>query len=146
MALRVEPAAEGDAVDIADVHLTAMEDNLLLHAQFPSPESLAFLREWLAKDTIEHTRDASKGALVARDEASGAIASFVKWLIHRPQSQGVDSVKPPEEEHWPESCRVEYLDSYGALTARTRDAVMGDKPYYRKFERTFLALFGEQPC
>lgn len=132
MGLRVSPAAERDAADIADIHLEAMQDNLLLHAQFPNPESLGFLRKWLAKDTIEHTQDITKGVLVARDEESGEIASFVKWLVHRPATKAEDPAKPAEEEHWPESCRVEYLESYGALTARVRDSVMGDKPYARK--------------
>ena len=131
MALRIEPGTAGDAEDIADVHLRAMEDNLLLHAQFPNPESLAFLRNWLAKDTVEHTQDLGKGVLVARDEASGEIASFVKWLVHRPAEQ--DSSEPAQEEQWPESCRVKYLDSYSALTQRVRDSVMGDKPFFREF-------------
>jgi hypothetical protein len=130
MTLHVAAAAERDASGIADVHLAAMEDNLLLHAQFPSPDSLVWLREFLAKETVEHTQDASKGVLVARDDESGEIASFVKWLVHRPSGDG--KAKPDEEVAWPEGCRVEYLDSYGKMTAEVRERVMVGQPYYRE--------------
>lgn len=141
MTLHVAAAAESDASVIADVHLAAMEDNLLLHAQFPTADSIVFLRDFLAKDTVEHIQDASKGVLIARDVASGEVASFVKWLVHHPLNNKEAAEKPTEEEHWPAGCRVEYLDSYGALTARVRFSVMGDKPYYRECPEHGLSSF-----
>lgn len=134
MAFDIVPAVKGDAAKVADVHLNAMGDNALLHAQFPSPESLEFLRGWLENDTAQHVEDGSKGVLIAKDDRSKETASFVKWQVHGGKKASID--QPAQAEEWPDSCRTEYLDSYGELTARVRKEVMGDSPYYRMSQFT----------
>jgi hypothetical protein len=49
-----------DAVITSDIHLRAMEDNLLTHAQFPNPQAWEFFREWLTKNTLDHIRHWTK--------------------------------------------------------------------------------------
>lgn len=113
---------------VSTVHLRAMDENLLTHAQFPSPEGLGFFHAWLENNTLEHIRDEDKGVLVAKDEKTGDVVSFVKWLIHRP---GHDEAV---EEEWPEVARKEYLDPYAALTERVRVKAVGEEAvYYREF-------------
>ena len=128
MAFQIATATNKEDADVADVHLKAMQDNLLLHAQFPTTESLDWLQDFLAKDTNEHRDDAGKGVLIARDPGNAQIASFVKWLVHQPSSDTHGATS----EEWPPDSRTEYLDSYGDLTAKARQDVMGDNPYYRK--------------
>lgn len=126
--LTVVPASEGDEHEVARVHLKAMDKNELLHAQFPNREALDFLQQWLEKDTLEHISSSDKGVLVARDNETGEIASFVKWIVHR-----VVDEQTTDDEVWPSFCRSEYLDSYADLTAGVRKMVMGnDEPYYRE--------------
>lgn len=136
MAFDIVSAVEGDAAEVADVHLKAMDDNALLHAQFPSDESLAFLRGWLANDTVQHMKDDNKGVLLAKDVKSKEIASFVKWQVHRAQKTSTD--QPAQAENWPEGCRTQYLEPYGELTERTRTQVMGDSPYYRMSQLSLM--------
>jgi hypothetical protein len=126
--LVVERPAERDASKVADIHLEAMNENELLHAQFPSPEALNYLRRWLAEETVEHLQAPDKGVLVARDGESREIAGFVKWLICR----GAQSQPPTVEEEWPSFCQAECLTAYADLTASVRKSVMGNDPYYRE--------------
>lgn len=130
MAFDIVPAIEGDAAEVADVHLRAMEDNALLHAQFPNTESWTFLREWLQNDTVQHVNSGSKGVVIAKNGDSKDIASFVKWEVHGGQRVCADQ-QPAQTENWPDCCRTEYLEPYGELTARKRKQFMGDAPYYR---------------
>ncbi|KAL6882789.1 hypothetical protein HDV57DRAFT_458624 [Trichoderma longibrachiatum] len=144
MALIVCTPSEADAPAISDVHLRAMDANLLTHAQFPSPEGLRFFHGWLARDTVGHLRDggSSKGVLVAREEGTGRVVSFVKWLVHRPGRD--EGKKGEEEEEWPDVARREYLDPYAELTGRVREGVLGrGAAYYREF--CFLSL-GDVAC
>ncbi|KAM0250359.1 hypothetical protein ACHAQJ_008667 [Trichoderma viride] len=127
MALVICTPSEADAAAVSTVHLRAMDENLLTHAQFPSPEGLQFFHAWLERDTLEHLRDGDKGVLIAKDEETGNVASFVKWLVHRP---GEEAVVPQVEEEWPEVARKEYLDPYAALTERVRVKVVGEKTAY----------------
>ena len=129
MAFDIISAVEGDAAEVADVHIKAMNDNALLHAQFPNAESLAFLRTWLVADTIQHVRDGKKGVLVAKGER---FASFVKWEVRGGKTSETDQTAHTED--WPSCCRAEYLDPYADLTAKVRKEVMGDSSYYRKFQ------------
>lgn len=135
MALIICTPSEADAPAVSSVHLAAMDENLLTHAQFPSPEGLQFFHGWLVRDTLEHLRDGDKGVLVAKDGETGEVVSFVKWLVHRP---GEGEVKPVEEE-WPEVARGEYLDPYAALTERVRNRAVGEEAaYYREFVAPFF--------
>lgn len=122
---------------VSTVHLRAMDDNLLTHAQFPSREGLGFFHAWLENNTLEHLRDKDKGVLVAKDEETGDVVSFVKWLVHRP---GCDEAA--EEEEWPAVARREYLDPYAALTERVRVRAVGEEAaYYREFFNSHFGFF-----
>ncbi|PNY27458.1 Uncharacterized protein TCAP_02614 [Tolypocladium capitatum] len=120
------PSAD-EAPAVSDVHLAAMDANLLTHAQFPSPAARAFFRAWLARNTLQQARDADKGVLVARDAESGAVVSFVKWLVH---AAGGGEAAARDLEGWSDECGRRFLDSYAELTEGVRRQVMGQRPYY----------------
>lgn len=138
MAIVICTPSEAEAVAVSTVHLRAMDENLLTHAQFPSQEGLGFFHAWLENNTLEHLRDEDKGVLVAKDEETGDVVSFVKWLVHRPgQDEAV-------EEEWPAVARKEYLDPYAALTERVRGRAVGEEAaYYREFYIPGLATFDD---
>lgn len=137
MTLVICTPSEADAAMVSTVHLRAMDENLLTHAQFPSPEGLQFFHGWLERNTLEHLRDEDKGVLVAKDEETGEVLSFVKWLVHRPGEE-VQQV----EEEWPSVAREEYLDPYAALTETVRRRAVGDMAaYYREYLFTFSVDF-----
>ncbi|PHH87576.1 hypothetical protein CDD83_8677 [Cordyceps sp. RAO-2017] len=120
------PSAD-DAPAVSDIHLRAMDANLLTHAQFPGPAARDFLRGWLTRNTLQHARDADKGVLVARDALTGELASFVKWLVHPP---GGGEVSARDLEGWSDVCATEVIQSYGQLTERAREQALGKKAYY----------------
>ncbi|KAL7811452.1 acyl-CoA N-acyltransferase [Trichoderma aethiopicum] len=137
MALIVCTPSEADAPAISDVHLRAMDANLLTHAQFPSPEGLRFFHGWLARDTVRHLRKDGEGVFVAREEGTGRVVSFVKWLVHRPgRDEGKEEEEEEEEEEWPDVARREYLDPYAELTGRVREGVLGRGAAY--YHPTYL--------
>lgn len=142
MALIVCTPSEADAPAISDVHLRAMDANLLTHAQFPSVEGLRFFHGWLARDTVGHLRRDDKGVLVVREEGAGRVVSFVKWLVHRPgreEDEGKKGEDEEVEEEWPDVARREYLDPYAELTGRVREGVLGrGAVYYREFLLSLL--------
>ncbi|KAL7946518.1 hypothetical protein V8C42DRAFT_320886 [Trichoderma barbatum] len=126
MALIIYTPSEAEAPAVSTVHLRAMDENLLTHAQFPSPEGLKFFHAWLERNTLEHLRDGDKGVLVAKDGETGEVVSFIKWLVHRPGEEG----DQPVEEEWPAVARGEYLDPYAALTERVRNRAVGEETAY----------------
>lgn len=138
MSLILCTPSETDVSAVSTVHLWAMDENLLTHAQFPSPEGLQFFHGWLERNTLEHLRDEDKGVLVAKDGGTGEVVSFVKWLVHRPDEGEQEQV---EEEEWPDVARAEYLDPYAKLTERVRDRAVGEAAaYYREFIISLIAL------
>ncbi|UKZ55194.1 hypothetical protein TrVGV298_009012 [Trichoderma virens] len=102
MSLIICAPSEAEAPAVSTVHLRAMDENLLTHAQFPSPEGLQFFHSWLERNTLEHLRDGDKGVLVAKDGETGEVVSFVKWLVHRP---GEGEQQHQVEEEWPDVAR-----------------------------------------
>ncbi|KAL7794508.1 hypothetical protein V8C37DRAFT_375817 [Trichoderma ceciliae] len=125
MALMICTPSEVEAAAVSTVHLRAMDENLLTHAQFPSPEGLQFFHAWLERNTLEHLRDEDKGALITKDEETGEVASFMKWLVHRPGEE----VQQAEDE-WPAVARKAYLDPYARLTERVRVRAVGEEAAY----------------
>lgn len=120
---------EADAPRIAEIHLAAMGSNPLLHAQFPTPDSLGQLRRFLEAYTASQLRDAASGVLVAREADTGLIAAFAKW----------DSPSHPEDGklesgdiRYVEGCRPEFLDGYASLAEEARQRSFGDRPCYRR--------------
>ncbi|KAM4063064.1 acetyltransferase (GNAT) domain-containing protein [Hirsutella rhossiliensis] len=120
------PSAD-EAAAASDIHLRAMDANLLTQAQFPGPAAREFFRGWLTRNTFQHARDADKGVLVARDPASGRVASFVKWLVHGP---GGAEVAARDLEGWSDICGTAVLRSYGELAEAARRQALGTSPYY----------------
>lgn len=130
MPLEIGTPREDDVSAISDLHLRAMDANILLHAQFPNAPSLQYLHGWLDRDTVQHLKDNDKGISVSRDLETQKIVSFVKWLVHRDESG--DTEPTVDDEPWPETCRKEYLDSYSEITQNVRKEVMGRSSYYRE--------------
>ena len=139
MPVTIEAAHEADAAASARIHLEAMDYNLLLHSQFPNAEALAWLQDFLEKDTTEHINGEGKRMLVARTEGEAEPAAFVKWSIYGGEEPNA------EDFAWPDFCRAEYLDSYGELTANTRKKVLGQAPHYRKCDPVGCSL-AEMSC
>lgn len=122
-----------------------MQDNLLTHAQFPNPQAWEYFREWLTNNTMEHIQHANKGVLIARDPATGDVASFVKWLEYGPG--GEVSLFPPTanatttEDEWPEFCGRDILDEYTVIAAEARKRILKEKGYFRKFLSLFFRFW-----
>ncbi|KAF4344925.1 gnat family protein acetyltransferase [Fusarium beomiforme] len=121
--------SEKEALGVVDTFFAAMDINLLMHAQFPTPESKDFFRGWLFRDTMNHVNGVDKGILVARDLETRKIASFVKWNIQRQQLQQKDDAESDDDE-FPDFCGRQYLGPYADLTKSKREKVLGDKTYY----------------
>lgn len=139
MPFNIAIPSNNDAVELANLHLAAMDANLLMDAQFPNDDARRFLHAWLCNDTKHHIANDSMGVFVARDVDTGKIASFVKWNVQRPN--GADhGQQPDEDDHVPECCRREYLDSYAELTKKARRQLLGDRPHYRKSLTQILCI------
>lgn len=133
MAFDIVIPSEQDAPIISDLHIRAMDANLLTHAQFPNQQAMGFFRTWLTENTIQCIKETGKekGVLIARDQETGQVASFVKWFDY---GEGGELSMPPGlsiEEEFPDFCGRAVLDEYAQLTAGTRKQLMGKKPYYR---------------
>jgi hypothetical protein len=131
-----------DAPITSDIHLRAMDDNLLTHAQFPNPQAWEFFREWLTRNTLEHLQHSNKGVLIARHAASGETASFIKWLEYGPGGEaGLPLATTSVEDEWPEFCGRAILEEYTNVAADMRRRALGDKGYFRKFFISAFCLF-----
>ncbi|KAH9212641.1 hypothetical protein DL95DRAFT_391363, partial [Leptodontidium sp. 2 PMI_412] len=120
MVLQLRPASPSDADRIATIHLAAFNSNPLLHAQFPTPASLAALQTILAQETLHaiQNRQNAKAILVVRDtELEGGeeeqVIGFAKWDL--PRKEGEEKLVLHEGVTWHEDCRTEWLDRYHDL-------------------------------
>jgi len=128
-----------DAPQIAKIHLEAMESNPLLHAQFPTSESLDAARQFLAAYTEKQLASDASGVLVARDPESDAVVGFVKW--DSPSHPEVVKVEGGELREI-SGCRPEFLDGYVALAEEAMKRSFGDRACYREcFTSPHLAGF-----
>ncbi|KAK4190856.1 hypothetical protein QBC35DRAFT_377081 [Podospora australis] len=120
--------SEVDAARIADIHVAAMYSNPLLHAQFPTPESLRALTSFLEADIAGAIRNAATGILVAQDPETGVIAGFIRWTSpSHPEDVKLES----GDLQYLEGCRREFLDGYTSVAEAAKDRSVGDKPCYR---------------
>ena len=74
----VSRPTDADAARIAEIHV-AMDPNPLLHAQFPTPESLMALQQFLAMYTAGQLTSPNSGVLVTRDAETDLVVAFIKW-------------------------------------------------------------------
>lgn len=121
-----------DAPRIAAIHLAAMSSNALLHAQFPTPASLAavegFLATYAAAQLQTPPGGGGGGALIARDPATGEVAAFARWDSPRePQGGKIED----GEITGLEGCRREFLDGYAVRAEEARGRCWGGGECYR---------------
>ncbi|TVY48582.1 Allophanate hydrolase [Lachnellula occidentalis] len=130
MVLQLSDAAPEDVDRIASVHLSAFDSNFLLHAQFPTPASLAFLHSILCQEllhAIQNAQTAGKAVVIVRDtEAENQIIGFAKWDL-----PGVSNKGNQAGVTWHKDVRQELLDVYHEKAERAKVRVVGDKPCYR---------------
>ena len=130
MVLELSAAALEDVDRIATIHLESFDCNPLLHAQFPTPASLASLHSVLCLEMraiIQEKKDPSKAVLVVRDSTVGTqIISFAKWdfPVNQPSSHS--------EVIWHEDVQEQYLDKYHDLAESAKQRVIGDTLCYSK--------------
>ncbi|KAF4635966.1 hypothetical protein G7Y89_g2126 [Cudoniella acicularis] len=133
MVLQISHATPADVDRIASVHLAAFDFNILLHAQFPTPASLASLKTFLVQEmlhSIENLEASRKVVLVVRDsEAIDQIISFAKWDLPGIQQNH------PVEVSWHEDVNQGFLKQYYNLAEAAKDRVVGKEKCYRM---TFL--------
>lgn len=138
MALKLLEAIPEDADRIAAIHLAAFDSNPLLHVQFPTPASLASLRDILAQDTLHSIENAEAGGkvvLVVRDPHSdNRIISFAKWDL-----PGVHQ-ELPINVSWHDDVNLDFLSKYRELAEAAKQRVVGNKECYCK-SSVSLSLF-----
>ncbi|TVY42845.1 Allophanate hydrolase [Lachnellula subtilissima] len=138
MVLQLSDAAPEDVDRIASVHLSAFDSNVLLHAQFPTPASLAFLHSLLSQEllhTIQNVQTAGKAVMVVRDtDAENEIIGFAKWDL-----PSVSNKEYHAGVKWHMDVRKEFLDVYHEKAERAKVRVIGDKSCYR------LTFIGTHP-
>ena len=132
MVLKLSKADVSDVNRIAAIHLAAFDSNPLLHAQFPTPQSLSSLQSILEHDmlqTIKAGEESGRVVLVVRDtDAENRIISFAKWDL--PGLEEGTAVHP--DVSWPQDCRQEFLDEYHERAEEAKKRVVGEKECYRK--------------
>ena len=109
--------------------MVAERPNILLHAQFPTPEALQNLEVFLASLTISQLKDPKTGVLVARHPQAREIVSFIKWDLPVLQGDPEDETK---DFKWSDGCCQGYLDEYASLAEETKQRAIGDLACYRK--------------
>jgi hypothetical protein len=131
--LILSSATPEDAPRIAEIHLAAFDVNPLLHAQFPTPQDLANLEEFLAEDTLEELADSTKKVLVVKTE-EGKIISFAKWTLPEAGTEVLH-----EDTVWPKGVR-ELLDEYYMKAEAVKRRVIGGERCYRKYGFSSLSF------
>ncbi|KAK3995870.1 acyl-CoA N-acyltransferase [Cladorrhinum sp. PSN332] len=112
-----------DAGRIAEIHIAAMDENPLLHAQCPTPRSILSLQKFLKREVASHIRDSDSGILVARHPGTGVIVGFARWA----SPSCPESVKLEESASGArdiEGCQYEFFDGYVAVAEKAKERVM----------------------
>ncbi|EKD12040.1 uncharacterized protein L3040_003181 [Drepanopeziza brunnea f. sp. 'multigermtubi'] len=131
MVLELCHATPSDVDRIAAIHLAAFNDNALLHAQFPTSESLSALQSILAEETLHAIQrtQTTKAVLVVKDKElqENQIISFAKWDLPTDHAKQVLH----EGITWPDDCQQESLDRYHELAEAAKERVVGKGKCYR---------------
>lgn len=133
IALHICAPSEVDGARIADIHLAAMDSNPLLHVQFPTPDSLARLRDYLEAYIIKELHDPTKGILVARLEDTREIISFVKWDHPTHGADAGNEKLETGDIKEIEGCDPLYLERYAATAATAKERYFGNNKCYCRF-------------
>ncbi|KLU86597.1 hypothetical protein MAPG_05609 [Magnaporthiopsis poae ATCC 64411] len=140
MELELSTPTANDCGRMAEIHVRAMEANPLLHAQFPTSESVRRLEAFLAEhyaSIITPRSPARSRVLVAQHLPSRQIASFATWDVPAEELTG----EVAEEEKLEsgditnlEGCQKQYLEKYAALSAGAAvELLNGEKCYHLNF-------------
>lgn len=132
MVLQLLPASPADADRIVRIRLEAFADNPLLHAQFPTPASLAALETILSRETLHAIQNAqdAKANLVVKDtelEGDQQLIAFASWDLPTERK-----IVLHEGVTWPVDCQQEWLDRYHELAEAAKERVIGDSKCYRE--------------
>lgn len=125
MVLELGTPTDADADEIASLHLLSFDSNVLLHAQFPTPQSLKGLQGFLSQDAIRDLQDPGKTLMVVRDSETSRIVSFAKWDLPAPAKHHADVT-------WPDGCQQRLLDEYYEKAEAEKKRLVGDTPCYCK--------------
>ncbi|KAL8392891.1 hypothetical protein RB595_002907 [Gaeumannomyces hyphopodioides] len=140
MELELSAPTADDCRRMAEIHVRAMDANPLLHAQFPTAESIRRLEVFLVDhyESIVAARSPGRSrVLVARHLPSRQIISFAAWDV--PAEEGTGEVAEEEKLESGditklEGCQKQYLKSYAALSAGAAvEALKGEKCYHLNF-------------
>jgi hypothetical protein len=150
MSLALYPAVSADANRIAEIHMAAFASNVMLLAQFPTPQVREGLRESIKLKVLADINDPKITVLVIRDKLSvsdgphatsayleteetneGKVIAFAKW------SHPIQKSEEYEETPWiwPAGTDMEVLESWGRATDEAQERTVGDQPCYRKSDR-----------
>ncbi|KAL8392890.1 hypothetical protein RB595_002907 [Gaeumannomyces hyphopodioides] len=154
MELELSAPTADDCRRMAEIHVRAMDANPLLHAQFPTAESIRRLEVFLVDhyESIVAARSPGRSrVLVARHLPSRQIISFAAWDV--PAEEGTGEVAEEEKLESGditklEGCQKQYLKSYAALSAGAAvEALKGEKCYREsKAVKTPFFVGVPHPC
>lgn len=125
-----------DCGRMAEIHVRAMETNPLLHAQFPTSESIRRLEVFLAEhyaSIITPRSPARSRVLVARHLPSRQVAGFAAWDVPAEEMAEEEKLESGDIASL-EGCQKQYLEDYAALSAGAAVELLKGEKCYRKFE------------
>lgn len=127
----LEPG-KGDCQHMAEIHFKAMHSNPLLHAQFPTEESIRHLETFLGRHYEVVRSLAAYRALIAKHITYGCVAGFACWETDISDGEQEHGKAEDSDLRYSKGCRKEYLEQYAALAANAEKEVMRGEPCYRK--------------
>lgn len=128
MPLHIITARETDAPRIADIHMSAFGSNMMLKAQFPTPEVRKDLWTSLVEKAIQEIRDPKWEVLLIRDDENN-ILSFAKWCLPIYPTEKYEEVPW----NWPQGTNMALLDAWTEKVDGASERILGDEPCYRMF-------------
>ncbi|KAI6309585.1 hypothetical protein MCOR34_006764 [Pyricularia oryzae] len=115
---------------MAEIHFKAMHSNPLLHAQFPTEESIRHLETFLGRHYEVVRSLAAYRALIAKHITYGCVAGFACWETDISDGEQEHGKAEDSDLRYSKGCRKEYLEQYAALAANAEKEVMRGEPCY----------------
>ena len=133
MVFKLSHATADDSERIATIHLASFDDNTLLHAQFPTKDTLAGLHTFLRdeiQEVVQEGRRHDKAILVVRDtDTEGSpVVAFANWDLP-------ESGKTHDHAHisWPTGVQRHLIEEYYEKVEAAKGRIIGpDRLCYRK--------------